>query len=88
MDQHDQPAKKRGGARPGAGRPTRYAETKVIRIPSQYQAAIVALIKHLDETQMINQDYRAVTSEPMFMRSLSDQAQQINFTTAPFKSRE
>lgn len=40
----------RGGARPGAGRKTKYEKTVVMRVPEKYQDAIKTLITHLDET--------------------------------------
>lgn len=72
-----------GGFRPGAGRIAKRGPTKSMRIPVAYESAILALIDHLDNTQMINHRYRAVESEPMFMRSLRGHRQFISFKTDP-----
>lgn len=74
----------RGGARPGAGRKTKYEKTVVMRVPEKYQDAIKALIAHLDETAYIDGHYRnGHASEPVFLRSLDDNAQHVTFTTKP-----
>jgi len=74
----------RGGARPGAGRKTKYEKTVVMRVPEKYQDTIKALIVHLDETAYINGNYpNGQTSEPVFLRSLDDNAQHATFTTRP-----
>jgi len=76
--------KQHGGARPGAGRKTKYEKTVVMRIPEKYQEAIKALISHLDDTAYINGNYKnGEVSEPVFLRSLDDNAQHISFTTRP-----
>ena len=80
--------KKRGGARPGAGRKAERGETAVMRIPTAYRGAILALIAHLDATADINHYYAAVESEPLFMRSLRDKAQWLTFRTAPVNGGE
>ncbi|MBU2023716.1 MAG: hypothetical protein KKA29_15515 [Gammaproteobacteria bacterium] len=73
-----------GGARPGAGRKTKYEKTVVMRVPEKYQDAIKALIAHLDETAYIDGHYRnGQASEPVFLRSLDDNAQHVTFTTKP-----
>lgn len=85
----DQTAKAcRGGARPGAGRKAKRGDTEVMRVPSAYKKAILALIEHLDATQQINRHYRPVESEPIFMRSLQDKAQHITFKTTPVIPQE
>lgn len=86
--QLEQQPKKRGGARPGSGRKTKYPSTVVIRVPEAYRPAIQALIEHLDATRMINRHYLPSTSEPLFMRSLDGKAQHVTFTTAPLVPRE
>lgn len=78
--------KKRGGARPGAGRKAERGETTVMRIPTAYKSAIQALIEHLDATAEINRFYAPVESEPLFMRSLKDKAQRLTFRTAPVEA--
>ena len=83
----EQPAQ-RGGARPGAGRKPKspVAASKVIRVPEQYEAAVRALIAHLDETTKLGRHYEPVTSEPIFIRSLYNKAQRITFTVEPLKT--
>lgn len=80
--------KQRGGARPGAGRKpaSPVAATKVMRVPEQYEAAVRALIAHLDETSQLGRHYEPVTSAPMFLRSLYGKRQQLTFTVEPMKS--
>jgi len=76
--------KKHGGARAGAGRKTKYEKTVVMRVPEKYQVAIKALIDHLDETAYIDGYYQnGQESEPVFLRSLDDNAQNVTFTTRP-----
>ncbi|MDF0536030.1 hypothetical protein PY479_17365 [Shewanella sp. A32] len=76
--------KKHGGARAGAGRKTKYEKTTVMRVPEKYKDAISALISHLDETKHINKHYpQGSQSDPVFLRSLDDNAQNIVFTTKP-----
>ncbi len=76
--------KQHGGARPGAGRKTKYEKTVVMRVPEKYQDAIKALIAHLDDTAYIDGHYRdGQISEPVFLRSLEDNAQNVIFTTHP-----
>lgn len=70
-----------GGARPGAGRKTKYENTVVMRVPEKYKDAIKALIAHLDDTDMIDKNYRAVESEGLMLRSLQDKAQKVYFRT-------
>lgn len=72
-----------GGSREGAGRKTKYEETKVMRIPSKYEEAIKALITHLDETAVIDHNYSPVKSEGVYLRSLQDKKQKVFFTTEP-----
>lgn len=81
------PAKPRGGARPGAGRKPQspVAATKVIRIPEQYEAAVRALVAHLDASAKLGRHYEPFTSDPLFIRSLYDKAQHVTFTVAPLK---
>ena len=86
MDQIE--PKQRGGARAGAGRKPKspVAASKVMRVPEQYEAAIKALIAHLDETSICGRHYGPATSEPVFIRSLHDKAQRLTFTVEPVKS--
>ena len=49
--------KNHGGARPGAGRKTKYEKTTVMRVPEKYQEAIKALIAHLD----VSDQYRTAS---------------------------
>jgi len=81
-------AKPRGGARPGAGRKPKgtVAASKVMRVPEQYEAAIKALIAHLDQTSTYGRHFGPITSAPMLMRSLHDKAQRLTFTVDPVKS--
>jgi len=80
--------KHRGGARPGAGRKPKspVAASKVIRVPAQYEAAVRALISHLDKTTQLGRHYDPVTSEPVFIRSLYDKPQRVTFTVEPLKT--
>ena len=78
--------KQHGGFRPGAGRKTKYEQTVVMRVPEKYRDAIKGLIEHLDDTDMIDGNYRPVESEPVFIRSLQDKKQHILFRTEPVKS--
>lgn len=75
--------KKHGGAREGAGRKAMYAEMKAMKVPTDYIPIIKELIKHLNETDMIDHNYREVKSEPKFFRSKQGKAQNISFTTSP-----
>ena len=86
-DQLGLPAKQRGGAREGAGRKPRspVAATKVMRVPEQYEAAVRALVAHLDASAKLGRHYEPFTSEPLFIRSLYDKAQHVTFTVAPLK---
>lgn len=79
--------KPRGGARQGAGRKPKspVAASKIIRIPEQYEAAVRALVAHLDETAKLGRHYAPVTSAPVFVRSLYDKAQHVSFTVEPLK---
>lgn len=86
MEQPEKP--RRGGARPGAGRKAKRGETEVMRVPSAYKKAILALIEHLDATQQINRHYRPVESAPVFMRSLQGKAQHLSFKTTPVVPQE
>jgi len=83
MDQLEQ----RGGARPGAGRKPKspVAANKVIRVPEQYEAAIRALIAHLDASAKLGRHYDPFTSNPIFLRSLHDKPQSVTFTVTPMK---
>tara|TARA_R110001592_G_C13139924_1_gene747253 strand:- start:1859 stop:2116 length:258 start_codon:yes stop_codon:yes gene_type:complete len=74
-----------GGYRKGAGRKTKYEKTVVMRVPEKYKDAIKSLIEHLDESEMIDKNYAATTSEPVFIRSLMDKPQSITFTVTPVK---
>lgn len=80
--------KAKGGARPGAGRKPKspVAASKVMRIPEQYEAAVRALIAHLDETSQLGRHYDAATSEPIFLRSLHGKRQRVSFTVEPMKT--
>lgn len=76
--------KQHGGARPGAGRKTKYEKTVVMRVPEKYLDAIKALIEHLDNTAYIDGHYpKGEVSETIFLRSLDDNAQHISFFTSP-----
>ena len=77
--------KNHGGVRPGAGRKTKYEKTVVMRVPEKYRDAIKLLVEHLDECQMIDKNYSASTSEPVFIRSLKDKPQEVTFTVSPVK---
>jgi hypothetical protein len=72
-----------GGARPGAGRKTKYEKTVVTRVPEKYLEVVKALIAHLDETAGLNKHYLAAESEAVFLRSLDDNKQHIIFKTNP-----
>ncbi|MGE6384019.1 hypothetical protein ACQKCO_20780 [Shewanella baltica] len=74
-----------GGARPGAGRKTKYEKTVVMRVPEKYQEVIKALITHLDDTAYLNSHYKnGQGSKPVYLRSLDDNKQNITFKTMPF----
>ena len=74
-----------GGARPGAGRKTKYEKTVVMRVPEKYQEVIKELITHLDETAYLTSHYKnGQESEPVYLRSLDDNKQNITFKTMPF----
>ena len=77
--------KQHGGARPGAGRKTKYENTVVMRVPEKYRDTIKALISHLDETDMIDENYSAVESKAVYLRSLQDKRQHVIFRTEPLK---
>lgn len=81
------PAKQRGGAREGAGRKPKspVAASKVVRIPEQYEAAVRALVAHLDASAKLGRHYGPTTSDPVFVRSLYGKAQHVTFTVAPLK---
>lgn len=85
----EQPQQKRkgGGPQPGSGRPAIRGKTTVKRIPVAYEAAIQALIDHLDQTKDINHHYAPVESEPLFMRSLHGKGQWLTFKTRPHDFR-
>ncbi|WP_261925241.1 hypothetical protein [Shewanella sp. NFH-SH190041] len=72
-----------GGARPRAGRKTKYEKTVVMRVPEKYKDCIKELIKHLDETAYLNKDYPTVSSDGFLIRSLDDKRQKIIFMTEP-----
>jgi len=76
--------KNHGGARPGAGRKTKYEKTTVMRVPEKYQEAIKALIAHLDSTAEINRHFQPVESEKIYLRSLNDNKQHLTFKISPF----
>lgn len=75
------PPKKRGGARPGAGRKAKRGETVVMRVPEKYKGAIEALIQHLDATKEIGEHYEPVESEAHYLRSLQGKKQWLSFKT-------
>lgn len=79
--------KQKGGARAGAGRKPKspVPASKVIRVPEQYEAAVRALIAHLDETAKLDRHYDPVQSEPVYIRSLYQHPQHVSFTVAPLK---
>ena len=90
IDMFPEPPKKkkpRGGARPGAGRKPKsaVAASKVIRIPEQYEAAVRALVAHLDDCAKLGKHYDPVQSEPVYVRSLYQRPQHVTFTVAPLK---
>lgn len=74
-----------GGYRSGAGRKPKYASTKVMRVPEDYQKVIKALIDHLDETATLDGNYKAVESESVYLRSTQGKRQNISFKTDPIK---
>lgn len=75
---------KRGGARKGAGRKTKYEKTIVMRVPEIYREHVQALIAHLDDTRHINKHYpQGRESECVFLRSLDGHAQDVTFKTKP-----
>jgi hypothetical protein len=74
---------KHGGFRTGAGRTTKYEKTVVMRVPDKYKDAIKSLIKHLDNCEMIDKNYKGVRSEPVFIRSLQDKPQKLTFIVDP-----
>lgn len=76
--------KNHGGARPGAGRKTKYEKTVVMRVPERYQDAIKAMIAHLDDNAYLNNHYPASESENIYLRSLDDNKQHITITVKPF----
>ena len=76
--------KNHGGARPGAGRKTKYEKTVVMRVPERYQDAIKAMIAHLDDNAYLNNHYSASESENIYLRSLDDNKQHITITVKPF----
>ena len=80
--------KNHGGARAGAGRKAMYAEMKAMKVPSDYIPVIKELIKHLNETDMIDKSYQECISEPFFIRSRQGKAQNVSFTTSPIKAKE
>lgn len=89
MEQNDAPQpQQHGGARAGAGRKpkNKVAASKVMRVPEQYEAAVRALIAHLDASATLGRHYEPYTSEPLFIRSLFDKAQHVTFTVAPLKT--
>ncbi|WP_246616279.1 hypothetical protein [Shewanella sairae] len=77
--------KQHGGARPGAGRKTKYASTVVTRVPEKYLDVIKALIHHLDECEMVDRNYNDMVSEPIFLRSLKDKPQAVIFKVSAIK---
>jgi hypothetical protein len=55
-----------------------------MRVPEKYQEAISALIAYLDETAYIDKHYpHGSQSDPVFLRSLDDNAQNITYSTKP-----
>ncbi len=66
--------KKWGGARAGSGRKTKYESTKVMRVPEKYHEAVKALIKHLDDTGMIDFSwYGSTESKPVYLQQFPHQ---------------
>ena len=59
-----------------------------MRIPEKYRDAIKALIEHLDDSKMVDKNYTANTSEPVFIRSLLDKPQEVSFTVSPIKNAQ
>lgn len=78
-----------GGQRPGAGRHPKglVSAKKVMRVPEAYEGVIRALITHLDATSQYGRHYDPICSEPVFFRSLHDQAQFVSFTVAPLRMK-
>jgi hypothetical protein len=68
-----------GGVRAGAGRKSKYDETKVMRVPSRYVEAIKAMIVHLDEIEETESNYPKVESKPTFYRTMKDKRREVQF---------
>ena len=79
---------KHGGARAGAGRKTKYEKTVVTRVPEKYHDVIAALIRHLDECELVDKNYNDAVSAPVFLRSLKDKPQQVTFTVSAIKKHD
>lgn len=77
-----------GGFRAGAGNKSIYEKTIVMRIPEKYKESIKALIKHLDDSRMIDKNYPDSESAPVFIRSLDDKPQQITFKVSSIKKQK
>lgn len=73
-------AKKRGGARPGAGRKASNRKTKAIRVPEAYIPAVEALVAFLDEQQDLTKHHTPETSDEIWQRSLKGQRQVVTIT--------
>ncbi len=70
---------KHGGVRAGAGRKSKYDETKVMRVPSRYAEAIKAMIAHLDEIEEKESNYSKIESKPVFYRTMKDKRREVQF---------
>jgi Asp-tRNA(Asn)/Glu-tRNA(Gln) amidotransferase A subunit family amidase len=70
---------KHGGARTGAGRKSKYDETKVMRVPARYSEAIKKLIAHLDEIEETELQHPKVESTPVFYRTMRDKRREVTF---------
>lgn len=81
--------KGKGGAGRGQGRKHKFGEgatTKVMRIPEAYIEEVKALLVHLEATKELGRYHEPVLSDPLFMRSRSqDKAQWLYFITQPLK---
>ncbi|MDH1624829.1 hypothetical protein N5E91_01710 [Shewanella xiamenensis] len=54
-------------------------------MPEQYPKVVKVLITHLGETAYLSSNYKnGQESEPVYLRSLNDNKQNITFKTMPF----
>ncbi|MPW28274.1 hypothetical protein F9L16_04575 [Agarivorans sp. B2Z047] len=89
MTEKQQGVKGKGGAGRGQGRHHKFgkgASTKVMRIPEAYVEEVEALLAHLEATKELARHHDPALSDPLFMRSRSqDNAQWLYFITQPLK---